>query len=260
MLSAAVLAGLAFQLAQNPSPMTEDTRAHTRLQQREIAGRRAGRALVLGRPGPRDPVILHFHGACWLAEQAVAAVYKNATVLCVNAGQGSDAYRRIADSSAQFQALLAEAEAGNRPLTLTAYSAGYGAVRAILRHSYDRVDAVLLMDALHSGYANKQADPVPLEPFLTLATDAAAKRKRFLFTHSEVYPGTFASTTESASHLIRQLQMKRRPLLKWGPGGMQQLSEVRRGNLRILGFAGNSAPDHVDHLHGMSTWLKALRR
>lgn len=260
MLSAALLAGLALQLAQNPSPMTEDTRAHLRLQQKTINGRRAGRALILGQPGPRDPVILHFHGACWLAEQSVAAVYRKATVLCLNAGQGSEAYRRIVDTRAQFQALLAEAEAGDRPLTLTAYSAGYGAVRAILRHSYDRVHAVLLMDALHSGYANKQTDPVPLEPFLTLATDAAANRKRFLFTHSEVFPGTFASTTESASHLLRQLQLKRRPVLKWGPGGMQQLSEVRRGKLQILGFAGNSAPDHVDHLHGMSTWLKALRR
>jgi hypothetical protein len=32
---------------------------------------------------------------------------------------------------------------------------------------------------------------------------------------------------------------------------MQQLSETRAGRFELLGFAGNSAPDHVDHLHAM---------
>jgi hypothetical protein len=39
---------------------------------------------------------------------------------------------------------------------------------------------------------------------------------------------------------------------------MQQLSDVRKGNLAILGFAGNSAPDHIDHFHGMGEFLAAL--
>jgi hypothetical protein len=30
---------------------------------------------------------------------------------------------------------------------------------------------------------------------------------------------------------------------------MQQLSGTRAGSFAVLGFAGNSAPDHVDHLH-----------
>jgi hypothetical protein len=37
---------------------------------------------------------------------------------------------------------------------------------------------------------------------------------------------------------------------------MQQLSEVQAGRLRILGFAGNTAPDHVDHFHGMPEFLR----
>jgi hypothetical protein len=39
---------------------------------------------------------------------------------------------------------------------------------------------------------------------------------------------------------------------------MQQISEVRKGNLAILGYAGNSAPDHIDHLHGMPEFLTML--
>jgi hypothetical protein len=81
-----------------------------------------------------------------------------------------------------------------------------------------------------------------------------------LITHSEVYPGTFPSTTETTDWLLKQLKLKRMPVLRWGPVGMQQLSDARRGRLVVMGFAGNSAPDHVDHLHGMSAWLRALRR
>jgi hypothetical protein len=39
---------------------------------------------------------------------------------------------------------------------------------------------------------------------------------------------------------------------------MQQLSEVHAGNFRVLGFAGNTAPDHVDHYHAMPELLRAL--
>jgi hypothetical protein len=41
---------------------------------------------------------------------------------------------------------------------------------------------------------------------------------------------------------------------------MQQLSEVRAGRFELLGFAGNTAPDHIDHLHGMPEFLRRLIR
>jgi hypothetical protein len=40
---------------------------------------------------------------------------------------------------------------------------------------------------------------------------------------------------------------------------MQQLSEAKNGQFRLLGFAGNSAPDHVDHLHALPEFSKLLR-
>jgi len=39
---------------------------------------------------------------------------------------------------------------------------------------------------------------------------------------------------------------------------MQQLSDVHAGNFELLGFAGNSAPDHVDQLHAMPEFLARL--
>jgi hypothetical protein len=39
---------------------------------------------------------------------------------------------------------------------------------------------------------------------------------------------------------------------------MQQLSEVRVGHLEVRGYAGNSAPDHIDQLHAMPEELARL--
>jgi hypothetical protein len=36
----------------------------------------------------------------------------------------------------------------------------------------------------------------------------------------------------------------------------QQLSAVRRGKFYLAGFAGNSAPDHVDQLHSLPDYLE----
>ena len=39
---------------------------------------------------------------------------------------------------------------------------------------------------------------------------------------------------------------------------MQQLSEVRRGRFEVMGFAGNTGPDHIDQFHGMPEFLRRL--
>lgn len=62
------------------------------------------------------------------------------------------------------------------------------------------------------------------------------------------------------SHLLGALGLRREAVLRWGPVGMQQLSEVVAGGLRVLGFAGNSAPDHMDHFHGMPGFLRLLEQ
>jgi hypothetical protein len=38
--------------------------------------------------------------------------------------------------------------------------------------------------------------------------------------------------------------------------GTVLLSDTRAGRLRVQGFAGNSAPDHVDLLHALPEWLR----
>ena len=124
----------------------------------------------------------------------------------------------------------------------------------------------MLIDGIHTDYVDGKPGPLEsnvvaenLEIWHQLIRDAMAGRKRVIVTHSEIFPGTFASTTETADYLLRQLDLVRRPVLKWGPMGLQQLSEVRRGKFLLIGYAGNSAPDHVDQLHGLPVFVKWLR-
>jgi hypothetical protein len=277
--------------SQNPSPMVETTRAHQRLTQREIPG------VAKSFPGPDGKgidlfipdaarratevnLVIHFLGLAWIPELAVSRLGKNTDVAVLNLGAGSGVYDRAFSNPAAFDTLLAAigreltSVVGKtvriQRITLSGFSAGHGAIRAILREPrhFARVDAILLMDGMHTSYVPEGVvlekggtlDPKNLDAFVRFAAEAVKGNKRFLITHSEIFPGTFASTTETADYLLDAIGLKRTPVLKWGPNGMQQLSEVRAGGFELMGFAGNSAPDHVDQFQGMPEFLARLSR
>lgn len=262
---------LAFQLVQAPSPMVENTRAHERIQRHDLAGQRIqtklGSLLLPERSGGRKlPLIIHFHGEPWIAEQSVRRTRPKAAILAVQLGSGSRVYGEGVRDPEVLQSVLASASGRQfGPIYLSGFSAGYGAIRQILRQPGNAawVDGVILLDGIHSDYEppaeGRHPLPADLDVFLEFAKQAAAGRKRMLVLHSEIFPGTFASTTETMDWLIAQLGLKRKAILRWGPLGMQILSETRTSRLRVLGFAGNSAPDHVDFLHALGWALKQLK-
>ncbi|BDC49950.1 hypothetical protein F183_A22660 [Bryobacterales bacterium F-183] len=225
-----------------------------------------GRRLLLPAAKGHKPrrLVIHFHGAGWVAEQAARARYKgDAAILTVDLSGASSVYRAsIAAEGSTFGELVSRAEeaAGVKfgSIVLSSFSAGYGAIREILREraNWDRVHGVVLADSMHAGYGEEEQD---IGPFVEFAKEAAAGRKQFVITHSEVFPGTYMSTTETAGYVLQQLGLKRRAVLEWGPLGMQQVCEVHAGGLRVLGFAGNSAPDHMDHLFALERWYGLLR-
>lgn len=276
--------------AQNPSPMVERTRAHGRLPPTEPAGIRRAFTGPLGKevrvfvPASTERanevnLVIHFHGGPLPPEHAVSRVGKSHVLAVVQLGSGNGIYDAAFSNPSAYDSLLAGirrtlADVSRpvvfRSVTLSGFSAGHGAIRAILRDSshFAAVDAVLLLDGLHTDYvppgtvvaAGGQLNPAKLVEIMQFARAAIAERKRILVTHSEIFPGTFASTTETANLLLDSLGLKRKPVLKWGPFGMQQTSIVRAGGLEVLGFAGNAGPDHIDHFHGMYEFLARLRR
>jgi hypothetical protein len=261
------------KLAQNPSPMVEHTREHPRLKEERPSGKRIPLklgTLFLPDSFPQDaPLFLHFHGGTWIPE--IAAARNNAAVIAVQLGSGSSVYGKPFSDPKAFAELLDEAERKAerkfKRVGLTAWSAGYGSVRAILKtpEHYDRVQFVLLLDGLHAGYVTGKSGPKEseliaddLEVFVKLSKDAIAGKKQFTLTHTEIFPGTFASTTETADYLLKQVNLKRKAVLSWGPMKTQIVCEVKEGDFHLIGFAGNSAPDHVDVLHAFPDLLRDL--
>ena len=91
----------AQQMPQNPSPMTDSTRPHPRIEKTEAAGKRnelttlKGSVLYTGPKIKTDkpvPLIIHFHGASWLMEYHIAKHFPKAALITVNLGSGSRVY------------------------------------------------------------------------------------------------------------------------------------------------------------------------
>jgi hypothetical protein len=261
-------------MKQNPSPMVEHSRPHRRLPERTPPGRRypleIGTLYIPEKLAPRRQLLVFFHGGKYAPE--LAGAKNRMAVISVQAGSISEAYGQAFENPARFRKLVAEAESKSGVhfgrLNLGGFSAGCGAIRQLLRSPeiYRRTNAVLCIDGIHTGYTNGTPGPLDsdidngnLEIWVKLAKDAIAGRKRFVVTHSEIFPGTFASTTETADSILRQVGLTRRPVMKRGPMGTQQLSEARAGRFLLIGYAGNSAPDHVDQLNSLPDYLAWLR-
>lgn len=275
---------LGQQAAQNPSPMSDTTRPHPRISKTEVPGIRKELTVLKGAilfagPGVQTdkpiPLVIHFHGVPWLMEYHIAKNFPKAALITVNLGSGSRVYGEPFARAEAFQELIddartsLDAKKGWSSITLVGFSAGYGAVRAILRHDHNfgLVTNVLLLDGIHASYVPEgkrladggviKADD--LDSYLKLAREAMAGNKRFLISHSEIFPGTYASTTECVDYLLTTLGLKRKAKLKNGPVGMQQVSEVNAKGFHVRGYAGNTGEDHGDQLQAMPEWLKLLK-
>ncbi len=218
-------------------------------------------------------LVIHFHGDSRVAQYAIDQQAEPWLLFHCHWGSGSSAYSRPIEEIGAGAFLDAVLNAVEKQLPdlqaekayVSSWSAGYGAVRSLIGDAATaaRIDGILLMDGLHCSYVPEgkvlaeggAIDSTQMAGFLHWAKLAAAGEKSFLITHSSVFPGTYASTTETAEYLLQSLGIKRQPLLAEGPMGMQQTSVAGRGKFRVLSFAGNSAPDHVDHYHGMGVCL-----
>jgi hypothetical protein len=258
-------------------------REHRRVERKEAPGRRVGLSTLKGATlyfGPNVntkravPLLVHFHGAPWLIEQHIAQHLPRAALITVQLGAGSSVYGRPFAEEKLFADLIAEAERtlgtkhGWSSITLSGFSAGYGAIRSILRHPahFESVDGVLLLDGFHASYEPEgkalaedgEVSGRDIDSYVAFAREAVKRRKQFVITHSQIHPGTYASTTECTNELLGKLGLRRQASTETGPMGMQQLSKTGKGTLRIFGYAGETAPDHIDHLHAMPYWFRFL--
>ena len=216
----AVVALLAQGTPQNPSPMSDSTWPHPRVIRYDVPGCGALSTVTLyisDRFKPRGQIdlVVHFHGApgdrasCPERERADGARHRAA-------GLGSRVYADAFADAAMFTRLLDEAasdsvssrgDRSNRPITLSslapatarcAPSSRTSSCSTRQRRHPARQPARVVRDRgrfVGTAPQGSAVNEASLDVFTRLAAEAAAGRKRFWVTHSEVYPGTYASTT-----------------------------------------------------------------
>ncbi len=217
-------------------------------------------------------LVVHFHGAPAVVEREFAAAGLQAVLVTVNYRGLSSAYERPFSDEQLFSALLDEAltELGVRKLTtsdakwrrvcVSSFSAGFGAVRALLKvpEYFGRIDALYLADTLYAGYVEREGQRKPspenLKDFRRFAAEAAAGRKTMIITHSYLEPGGYAGTHETGDDLIAFVGAQRRAVDEAGPASMRIISRAEKGNFHVFGCAGTTGEGHMAHLRNMRFW------
>lgn len=216
--------------------------------------------------------VLHFHGFHPMRKSVVRA--GTGVVLAGwDWGNGSGAYETRADSVGALDALLGDvtralrAHTGDerahvRHVALSGWSAGYGAVSALLRRGDAGVDAVLLLDGFHASYLapttrGDRVDTTAHAAIVAFATRASQGEKQFFFTHSEIKTTGYASTTEVASLLLSRLGVTTTPApASDDPLGLRAFAD--RGGFHLRSFKGADKRAHCDHLRHATTAIRDL--
>lgn len=221
------------------------------------------------------PVWIHLHGAPATVEKNFAEIGAPGVLVNVTLNGLSKVYADFFTDPEVFARLLRDTEAALRAestahawrvgnVTMSAFSAGFGGVRQLLKQpdAFQKIGALVMADSIYCGYAGdpaeKRVDPELMEGFVRFAKAASDGRKRLVISHSSQVPPGYASTTETADYLIAQLGGARSFEAAEWPGGLKLKSNYSSGSVEILGFEGEEAEDHMRHLRQIGSLLERV--
>ncbi len=217
-------------------------------------------------------VLVHFHGDPATVNNNAGYADLNAVIVNVTYNGFSSAYSTPFSDPALFGNVLDSAlatlkaqpdfDAATRwdQLAVSSFSAGYGAVREILKQPtyYDQIDGLLLADSLYAGFTSA-ADHTPLAwqmiDFKRFALDAANSQKTMIVSHSQVQTYTYANTAETADDLMQHVGITPTPVNEPGLGTLQFYRKAELGDFSVWGATGSDAAAHSRHLQYMAQWL-----
>jgi hypothetical protein len=224
---------------------------------------------------PQD-LIVHFHGAVKTVTDALRKCDRNVALAIVNFPGLSTAYSKpfVANPGLfkQIQERAAVAVAGSstnrrdpwRHIYVSSFSAGYGAVREILRTPvyFEKIDGIVAADSIYASLQQKKpqrkVDATNMRDFQRFAALAVdRKSKTFVLSHS-AQPTPYASTTETADYLLQSLNIDRKRDTSISTQTIRQISRAERGQFFVFGFKGTSSKAHMQHLHNIDLFWQRL--
>jgi len=150
-----------------------------------------------------------------------------------------------------------------RKVAVSSFSAGYGAVREILKQPtyFNRIDALLAADSLYASFTS-DTDHTPLDSQMTnyrqYATAAANGSKTFIFSHSQVPTFTYCETRECADDLMAWVGASPVADNSQGLGELDFYRYADKGNFTVHGALGTDGDSHLEHLRYIGQFLQEL--
>lgn len=219
---------------------------------------------------------IHLHGNFDVIEKNFLTEKMNGILLCLHLGSLSSPYRITFSNQKYLDSIIklslkilydsiSEFKSKDYSnLLISSFSAGYGGVREILKSEkyYHKIKSIILADGLHTDYIlnenKKFINSEQMKDFLRFAKDATKFKKIFIISHSEIFPETYSSSTETADYLLDSTNTNRIfAELNWGNNFIQK-SYAINGNLFVYGFYGNDGASHLAHLQNIGLFFRKL--
>jgi len=215
---------------------------------------------------------IHFHTAEWFVIQEHLRRGATHPLAVFYLGEGSSVYRRAFEDAKRFGRVLGiiehELTVPVKDVEISSFSAGYGAVREIIKTPayVEHIRTIILADSIYAGReTNAVRQPLRehIDVWVPFASAAIKGEKTFVFTYSAVPTTTYASSSECAHALVTALNVTD---LEVPPSSTPAASDkdfplLRRadaGNLHVWGYGGTNAQAHTTHArHAADIW-KAL--
>jgi hypothetical protein len=232
----------------------------------------------VARPGNVADLLVHFHGDPQTFWNNAKFANLNTIIVTVNYNGLSSAYETPFSNAALFQQLMDEALTKVRQqsdipdnlnwdkIGVSSFSAGYGAVRQILKSATYRndIDCLLAADSLYASFTSG-TDHTPLDSqmadyrtYANLAATATAGGKTFIFSHSQVPTFTYCETRECADDLMAWVGTTASPINTTGLGTLAFYRHAKKGNFEVWGATGSDGDSHLEHLQNIGQFLEEL--
>jgi hypothetical protein len=227
-------------------------------------------------PSETASLTVHFHGEPWFVIDEHLRRGLDGPLLVCSFGQGSSTYAKPFLDVDRFGRMVAAVErelSGRvRQIDITSFSAGYGAVREILRQDryVDRIRRVILCDSLYASWdsaatrpgATSRPSEEHMNPFAKFVELAAAGKKTFVLAHSQV-PTPYANTAATAAWVIDHVHA---PLVRVAPDDTPAARDDRfpllyradLGHLHVWGYGGTDAQAHLTSVRHLAEIWRAL--
>lgn len=223
----------------------------------------------------RLDLLVHFHGhPPLMASNFIRSGLEGALVVLNERGLSS-AYARPYRDPIAFESLLAlvRTQAGARRgtsvregrLVVSSFSAGYGAVRELLKQPVvHQITDLILADSLYAGHVvagdgSRVPDPVQMAGFEQWAVRAARGEVGMVVTYSDLATSGYASTGETAGRLLAAAGLQPVEAPDLGPDGRWCLATADRGRLHVRRMLGDTADAHMEHLRRIAAAWRLIR-